>query len=120
MHNNSQFLNLKYLIKYTTTLPILVIFRGDNITKQMYESLRKELDWEHNQPPGAIFHAAAFDNLGNTLHVADVWESEEDLNDFFSGRLMPSMRDNKIPEPKREIHRINDVSAFPGIDKFRV
>jgi hypothetical protein len=27
----------------------------------MYEELRKEVDWEHNRPAGAIFHAASFD-----------------------------------------------------------
>ena len=100
-------------------LPILVIFTGNNITKQMYESLRNEIDWEHNPPKGAIFHAAAFDDSGNTVHVANVWESEEDLNNFVGSRLMPYMIDNKIPEPKVEIFQINDVSAFAGIDKYR-
>ena len=96
------------------------IFKVDGITRQMYETLRKDVDWEHNHPKGFIFHSDAFDDSGNTLHVADVWESEEDLNDFFSSRLMPSMKNNKIPEPKAEIFQINDVSAFPGIDKFKV
>ncbi len=101
-------------------LPILVIFTGNNITKQMYESLRNEIDWEHNPPKGAIFHAAAFDDSGNTLHVANVWESEEETNSFVGSRLMPYMINNKIPEPKVEMFQINDVSAFPGIDKFKV
>ena len=30
------------------------------------------------------------------------------------------MMNNKIPEPKVAIFQINDVSAFPGIDKYRV
>ena len=83
-------------------LPILVIFTGNNITKQMYESLRKEIDWEHNPPKGLIFHSAAFDGPVNTVHVANVWESEEDLNSFVGSRLMPYMINNKIPEPKVE------------------
>ncbi len=101
-------------------LVILVIFTGNNITKHMYESLRKEIDWERNPPKGSLFHAAAFDDSGNTVHVANVWESEEDLNSFVGSRLMPYMINNKIPEPKVEIFQINDVSAFPGIDKYRV
>ena len=101
-------------------LPILVIFTGKNITKQMYESLRHEIDWERNPPKGAIFHAAAFDDTGNTVHVANVWESEEDLNRFVGSRLMPYMINNKIPEPKVDVFQINDVSAFAGIDKYRV
>ncbi len=101
-------------------MPILVIFTGKNITKQMYETLRKGVDWEHKHPKGSLFHAAAFDETGNTVHVANVWESEEDLNSSVSSKLMPYVLNNKIPEPKVEIFQINDVSAFPGIDKYRV
>lgn len=101
-------------------MPILVIFTGDNITKQMYESLRTEVDWEHNHPAGAILHTAAFDDPGNTIHVADIWNSEEDLNNFVRSRLMPAMLNNKIPEPKVEIFQINDVSAFPSINNYKV
>ncbi len=86
----------------------------------MYESLRKEIDWERNPPKGALFHAAAFDDAGNTVHVANVWESKEDLNSFVSNRLMSHMISQKIPEPKVEMFQTNDVSIFPGIDKNRV
>jgi hypothetical protein len=48
-------------------MAILAIFTGNNITKQMYESPRKEVDWEHKHPPGGIFHAAAFDDSGNNI-----------------------------------------------------
>jgi hypothetical protein len=55
-------------------MPILAIFTGNNITKQMYETLRKEVDWEHNHPGGLILHSAAFDDSGNNVRVADIWE----------------------------------------------
>jgi hypothetical protein len=48
----------------------------------MYETLRKEVDWEHNHPAGVMFHAAGFDNSGNNVRVADIWESEEELKNF--------------------------------------
>ena len=81
-------------------MPILVIFTGNNITKQMYESLRKEIDWEHNPPKGLIFHSAAFDASGDTVHVANVWESEEDLNSFVHSRLMPIHDKQQNPRAK--------------------
>ena len=46
-------------------MAILAIVTGDGFTKQMYEQLRKEVDWEHKHPAGVIFHAASFDNSGN-------------------------------------------------------
>lgn len=68
-------------------MAILAIFTGNNVTKQMYEALRKEVDWEHNHPAGVILHAAGFDESGNNVRVADIWESEEDLNNFVSSRF---------------------------------
>jgi hypothetical protein len=41
------------------------MFSGNSITKQMYNSLRKEVDWEYKHPTGVILHAAAFDDSGN-------------------------------------------------------
>jgi hypothetical protein len=74
---------------------IVAIFRSDDITKQMYESLRKEVDWEHKHPPGAIFHVASLYGLGNTDRVNqafNIWESEQDLNNFINSRLKPAMK----------------------------
>jgi hypothetical protein len=101
-------------------VPILAIFTGNNVTKQMYETLRKEVDWEHNHPAGVILHAAGFDESGNNVRVADIWESEEQLNNFVSNRLMPVMQKGGVPTPKVEIFQINDVSAYSGIDKYRL
>jgi hypothetical protein len=101
-------------------VPILAIFTRNNVTKQMYETLRKEVDWEHNHPAGVILHAAGFDESGNNVRVADIWESEEQLNNFVSNRLMPVMQKGGVPAPKVEIFQINDVSAYSGIDKYRL
>jgi hypothetical protein len=36
-----------------------------NDNKEMYEALRKEVDWEqHQHPDGVVLHAAASDNSG--------------------------------------------------------
>ena len=101
-------------------MPILAIFAGNNITRQMYETLRKEVDWENNHPAGLVLHSAAFDNSGNNVRVADIWESEEELNNFVSSRLIPVMQKGQVPAPKVEIFQINDVSVYSGIDKYRV
>ena len=101
-------------------MAILAIFTGNNITKEMYESLRKEVDWEHNHPPGGIFHAAGLDNSGNNIRVADVWDSEEDLNKFVNERLMPVMQQSKVPPPQMEIFQIHNINAFSAIDKYKL
>ena len=67
-------------------MAILAIFTGKGITKSHYEALRREVDWVHRRPEGMIFHAAAFDTAGG-IRVADVWESQAALDDFFDKRL---------------------------------
>jgi hypothetical protein len=44
-----------YIPKYVKyNMAILGIFTGDGFTKQKYEELRKEVDWEHKHPTGAM------------------------------------------------------------------
>jgi hypothetical protein len=46
-------------------MAILGIFKTDTVTKQMYEELRKEVDWEHKHPEGgAVLHEWAFSDSG--------------------------------------------------------
>ena len=99
-------------------MAILTIFKTNAVTKQMYEELRKEVDWEHQHPDGALLHAGAFDD-SDKFCVADIWESQEHLNNFINNRLLPVMKKNNMPMPEGEIFQINDVSAFPGIGKYR-
>ncbi len=102
-------------------MPVLVIFKGNGITKEMYETLRKEVDWEGNPPAGLIVHSSAFYESENSTNVVDIWESEQDLNDFVNNRLIPSMQKNNVPiPPKPNIFQIHNINAYAGIDKYRV
>jgi hypothetical protein len=100
-------------------MAILAIFTGEGFTKQMYEELRKEVDWEHNRPRGVILHAASFDNSGN-IRAADIWESEQDLNNYVNSTLKPVMEKINAPMPKGEIFPIHNVNAYQGVDTYRV
>jgi hypothetical protein len=100
-------------------MAILAIFSGNGFTKQVYEELRKEVDWERKHPKGAIVHAAGLDDSGN-IRVVDVWESEQDLNNFINSRIKPVMERINAPMPRGEIIPIHNVNAFQGVDTYRV
>jgi hypothetical protein len=51
-------------------MAVLCILSGEGFTKEQYEEIKKEVDWEHNQPKGEIFHAIGFGNSG-TYHVVE-------------------------------------------------
>jgi hypothetical protein len=69
----------------------------------MYEALRKEVDWEHQHPDGAVLHSAAFDDSGN-FNVADIWESEEHMNKFVTDS--PVTKKINMPMPDGGNHLI--------------
>ena len=101
-------------------MAILGIFTGDGFTKQKYEELRKEVDWEHKHPTGVILHSAGFDDSGNNIRVADIWQSEQDFNNFVNSRLKPAMERLNISMPKGEIVPIHNLNAYAAIDKHKV
>jgi hypothetical protein len=98
-------------------MAILAIFTGDGFTKQMYEEFRKEADWEHNPPTGLILHSVGFDKSGN-LRAADIWESEQDLNNYINN-IKPLMERMNAPMPKGEIIPIHNLNAFQGVNTYR-
>ena len=101
-------------------MAILAIVTGSNLTKKMYEDLRKEVKWESDHPAGAYFHAAGFDDSGNNMYVADVWESEEQFTNFIRTRISPVMEKINAPKLKVDVYRIHNVNAFPGFEKYKV
>lgn len=99
-------------------MAILAIFTG-NTTKDEYDALRKEVDWEKSWAPGAIIHVASFDDSG-AIHVADVWESPEKLNAFVEQRLMPAFQKLNLTPPKVEVYPAYNVNAHSSISKYQV
>lgn len=101
-------------------MAILVLFTGDGgLTPDMYDSMRAELNWEKQQPAGGIVHIASFDDKG-AIHVADVWNSPEELNAFVTSRLMPMIQKLKINPPKVEIFPVHNIDAYAAIDEYKV
>lgn len=97
-------------------MTVLAIITGEGITQQMYDIIRREVDWVNQQPQGAIIHIAAFE--GSTARVVDVWESEQDLNDFMQNRLAPVMIQHQYPIPQVVIYPVHNIDAFAGVGEM--
>ena len=100
-------------------MAVVVFVKGEGFTKEMYEKVRKEVDWEHKHPQGGVFHAAAFEKSGNTIRIADVWESEADFNNFAKNQLHPVFEKYKMPTPKSEVFPAHNINAHAAIDKHK-
>ena len=94
-------------------MAILAIFTSDEITVDQYEQVRREVNWEHNHPPGAMFHAAGFGAKG--FRVADVWASQGEMDNFLQERLAPVLEKLNIRPPSVEVFPLQNINAFPTL-----
>jgi hypothetical protein len=99
-------------------MAILALTTSPEITKEIYDNLRKELNWERNPAPGCLIHSAAFGDGG--MHVADIWASEQDHTNFVKTRLMGAFQKFNIGQPKTEIYPIHNVNLFAPAEKFKI
>jgi len=99
-------------------MAVLGIFTGQGFTKELYEDLRKEVDWENNPPKGIILHAAAVDESGN-IQVADIWESEQDFTNFINSRLKAGFDKINAPMPKGKLYQVHNINAHQNIDSYK-
>ena len=98
-------------------MAVLAIFTGKGFTKAMYEALRPEVKWETNLAPGGLLHASAFDANGD-IHVADVWESEEQMNAFVGSRLIPGFQKLGVPMPEVNVYPVHNVNVYPDAARY--
>ena len=84
---------------------IVVLVEWEGFTKEIYEKIRKPVNWEGDVPKGMTLHLAAFDEKG--MRVTDVWESEEDFNNFIQNRIIPVTEKLVETKPSIEIYPLH-------------
>lgn len=90
---------------------IVMLMQWTGVTKELYEKVREQVNWEGEIPKGAVLHIAAFDEKG--IRVTDIWKSEGDLNNFIQNRLTPVTKELIDTEPNVELHPLYN-SFMPG------
>ncbi|MCE8425778.1 MAG: hypothetical protein J5U17_08385 [Candidatus Methanoperedens sp.] len=86
---------------------VVMLMQWTGVTKELYEKVREEVNWEGEVPEGAVLHIATFDDKG--IRVTDVWKSEADLNNFVQNRLMPVTKELIDTEPDIEVHPLHNL-----------
>ena len=72
-------------------MAVVMIMHWPEVGRDQYEEARRKVNWEGEQPDGAVSHVAWFE--GDGFHVLDVWDSEADFNRFVEQRLMPVVKE---------------------------
>jgi len=85
---------------------IVVLFESTELTQEKYDSIIAEMgDQDKPQYPRRPVHVA-YQN-GNNFCVIDVWNSQEELNDFFQNTLGPIFGKLGITPPPPQIFPIH-------------
>ncbi|MBV9291843.1 MAG: hypothetical protein JO222_05275 [Frankiales bacterium] len=93
-------------------MPVVMQMDWVGVTVDQYEQARAQVQWETDVPPGAIYHAASFDDAG--AHIVDIWETAEDFQRFSDTRLGPAVAEIGIAgEPQVQIRPAHAIFA-PG------
>ena len=99
-------------------MAILAFFTG-KISKAQYEVLRKEVHWEKAHPKGVLLHAASFDDAGG-IHIADIWESAEEMGAWAQAKLRPAMDKHGITPPEIAIYPVHNINEYPALRRYAV
>lgn len=71
-------------------MPTVMSMHWPEVTREQYDAVRTEVNWEGEQPDGGRFHVAWFGEDG--LHVLDLWDSPQQFERFVNDRLMPGVQ----------------------------
>lgn len=60
------------------------------VDREMYDAINAKLDLDRQHPLGLIMHGAS--EVGGTIQVAQIWDSEEYARRFDEDQLQPVLR----------------------------
>ncbi|HEX4999737.1 MAG TPA: hypothetical protein VFY29_16050 [Terriglobia bacterium] len=86
-------------------------------TQDQYNQVMRALDLDKNPAAGNILHTAGF--MGGTLHVMDIWESQQAFEKFHKERLTAVLQKVGITsQPKIQFYPVYNIHA-PNMEIIR-
>jgi hypothetical protein len=87
-------------------MAVVLTLKWPGATKEQYDQLNELVEWETKPAAGGIFHVAWWD--GDTMNIVDVWESQQDWQDFFDNRLSQHFAAAGVTgEPDAQFHEVH-------------
>lgn len=79
-------------------MPVGFMFEVPGGTQEMYDRAMADLNVEGNRPAGLLSHTSG--PMEGGWRVVDVWERDENFQDFVATRLGAALQKVGMPEPK--------------------
>ena len=82
-------------------------FHPESMSAEQYDRVVQKLDEAGaGSPPGRSYHCAL--QVGNSVHVFDVWDSEEQFDEF-GKTLMPILQEEGVDTGQPDVSPIHNV-----------
>ena len=95
-------------------MPTVIIQKWDGLTPDQYDRLREHVKWDRDIPAGMTYHVASYDQ--GTLHMTDVWDSEEQFGAFVQTRIIPGLQHLGIQGmPESIVSQTHDVFDLASV-----
>ncbi|MBD0741088.1 hypothetical protein [Streptomyces sp. CBMA152] len=95
-------------------MSVVMSMRWAGVKPEQYDAVRAEVKWEEETPDGASLHVAWFD--AGALHVIDVWDAQNDFENFFAERLAAAVEKAGIAgEPEMQFTPLHRRFVAPGV-----
>jgi len=86
----------------------VMLMEWPGLTPDQYNQVMRALDMDKKPPAGGIFHVAGFS--AGTLHVLDVWESQQAFEKFQKERLSDALKQAGITsQPKVQFYPAHNI-----------
>lgn len=99
-------------------MAILVKFTAPGVTRELYETVRKDIGWDNAPPAGCLLHTAHFDADG--VHTMDLWESDAALQSYVAHRFNPACARAGLPAAVVSGVDVPVIAASPAIEAYLV
>jgi len=95
----------------------VMLMEWTGVTQDQYNQVMRTLDLDKNPAAGAILHVAGF--TAGTLHVLDVWESQQAFERFQKDRLPAALQKAGITsQPKVQFYPVHNIYV-PNLEVIR-
>jgi hypothetical protein len=94
-------------------MAVAVLIEVPGLTTETYDAVNEQSGMASDPPAGLIIHTCG--EMEGGLRIFDVWETQEDLDRFESGRLVPAMNEvsaqsgaSPMASSRREVYHLHN------------
>jgi hypothetical protein len=96
-------------------MPVAIVQQmPEGFTSETYDAVQEKAGISSNPPSGLIFHTLG--SADGKWVIVDVWDSEDQFNEFREGTLNPALESvvgsemfNAMPTPERDFYETHSV-----------